>query len=101
VDNTPRTGAVILLRQDRTGKELPPGEGKNRVQVMDVPLVSKDKLKSPRSVVRDSGVYARRTPQDTFRDMCVCVCLCKAMFEFSFIENYNLDHGILLISQKN
>jgi hypothetical protein len=46
VANTPRIGAVIALRQDRTGKELPPGEVKNRVQVLDVPLVSKDMLKS-------------------------------------------------------
>jgi hypothetical protein len=46
VANTPRIGAVIALRQDRTGKELPPGEVKNRVQVLDVPLVSKDVLES-------------------------------------------------------
>jgi hypothetical protein len=64
-------------------------------------------------------VYARMTPQDTFRDMCVCVCVCvsvcvcvcvcvcvrlrlnsvSSVHSAWVLENYNLDHVILLISQ--
>jgi hypothetical protein len=56
--NTSGTGAVIPLRQNRTVKELPPGEGNNSVEVVEVPLVSRDVLESE----VHSGVRARMTP---------------------------------------